>query len=195
MLGHALLNLLPLGFQDWFARRALRSRNVHWLDDAWFERQGVPLRMPTSAGALRNLRPALLETITTTSLPMLLRYEDRNSMAFGIESRVPFLTPQLAQFVLSLPDAYLLGDDGMTKSVLRAAMDGIAPQPILQHRDKIGFQTPESSWLHSLRPWVERTLQSEMARTIPAWHYNLMLDHSRQGFADNWMVVSACGGR
>ena len=43
---------------------------------------------------------------------MLLRYEDRNSMAYSIESRVPFLTPQLARFVLSLPEAYLIDRDG-----------------------------------------------------------------------------------
>ena len=43
-------------------------------------------------------------SLTTTSLPMLLRYEDRNSMAHSIESRVPFLTPELASFVLRLPD-------------------------------------------------------------------------------------------
>ena len=41
----------------------------------------------------------------TTSLPSLLHYEDRNSMAFSIESRVPFLDHRLVEFVFSLKDS------------------------------------------------------------------------------------------
>ena len=44
--------------------------------------------MPGPAGAQDQLRERLYQTLTTTSLPMLLRYEDRNSMAWSIESRV-----------------------------------------------------------------------------------------------------------
>jgi asparagine synthase (glutamine-hydrolysing) len=101
---------------------------------------------------------------------MLLRYEDRNSMAFSIESRVPFLTPALAGFVLRLPEQYLIDRDGTSKNVFRQAMRGIVPDEVLDRRDKIGFATPEKAWLSTLQPWVERTLACDAARAIPALH-------------------------
>lgn len=99
---------------------------------------------------------------------MLLRYEDRNSMAHSIESRVPFLTPSLASFILSLPEEYLIAADGTSKAVFRQAMRGIVPDAVLDRRDKIGFETPERSWLATLGPWVDEVLQSDAARQIPA---------------------------
>jgi asparagine synthase (glutamine-hydrolysing) len=101
-------------------------------------------------------------------LPPLLRYADRNSMRHSVESRVPFLTSELAEFVLSLPDEHLIGRDGTTKSVFRAAMRGIVPDPILDRRDKIGFETPEQRWLATLRPWVGDVLAGATAEAIPA---------------------------
>ena len=89
-------------------------------------------------------------------------------MAFSIERRVPFLSPKLAQFMLSLPEEYLVGADGTPKTVFRKAMRGIVPDAILDRRDKIGFATPENDWLIALRPWIERVLASDSARQIPA---------------------------
>ncbi|NWG70626.1 MAG: asparagine synthetase B, partial [Parvularculaceae bacterium] len=79
------------------------------------------------------------------SLPSLLRFEDRNSMAFGVEARVPFLDYRLAEFALRLGDRHkIVGGD--TKRVLRAAMAGLIPEEIRLRRDKIGFATPEAEW-------------------------------------------------
>lgn len=79
-------------------------------------------------------------------------------MAFSIESRVPFLTPALATFLMSLPEDFLIAPDGTSKAVFRAAMRGIVPGEILDRRDKIGFATAEGTWLTSLEGWVDRTL-------------------------------------
>ena len=65
-----------------------------------------------------------------------------NAMRFSIENRVPFLTLPMAEFILSLPEEYLISQNGETKSVFRAAMRGIVPDKILNRRDKIGFETP-----------------------------------------------------
>jgi asparagine synthase (glutamine-hydrolysing) len=100
------------------------------------------------------------------NLVRLLRYEDRNSMAFSIESRVPFLTSPLADFILSLPEEYIISDQGETKSVFRDAMRGIVPDSILDRRDKIGFQTP-SSWFREAGPWVDGVIASDAAGAIP----------------------------
>ena len=75
-------------------------------------------------------------------------------MHFSIESRVPFCTPDLAQFALSLPAHYLIDDDGDTKSVFRAAVADLVPEAILR-REKVGFAVPERAWLRGLREWVE----------------------------------------
>ena len=68
-------------------------------------------------------------------------------MAFSIESRVPFLTIPLVDFLLSLPEQYLISDEGITKHIFRQAMRGIVPDEILDRKDKIGFTTPEDTWL------------------------------------------------
>jgi len=93
-----------------------------------------------------SLRDSLLFHVRTR-LTELLRYEDRNSMAFSIETRQPFLDFRIVEFVLRLP-AELIVSEGVRKRILRLAMrDSLPPEVIGQHR-KIGFQTPEE-WLRS----------------------------------------------
>ena len=82
----------------------------------------------------------------TYSLPSLLRFEDRNSMAHSVEARVPFLDHRLVEFTFSLPDRSKV-DGVRTKAVLRDAMEGILPEPIRVRSDKIGFRAePTATW-------------------------------------------------
>ncbi len=83
---------------------------------------------------------------TVRQLPSLLRYEDRSSMAFGIETRLPFLDYRLVELAFSLPDSERL-DGVTTKAVLRRAFADRVPQSILARRDKMGFETPTDLWL------------------------------------------------
>ena len=95
----------------------------------------------------QRVKEALANALMNQGLPSLLRHADRNSMAFSIESRVPFLTIPLVEFLLSLPEQYLISDESITKHVFREAMRGIVPDEILDRKDKIGFATPEDAWL------------------------------------------------
>jgi asparagine synthase (glutamine-hydrolysing) len=70
--------------------------------------------------------------------------------------------------VLSLPEALLVDDEATSKAVFRDAMRGIVPDQVLDRRDKIGFATPERSWMGALSGWVETVLSSEGARAVPA---------------------------
>lgn len=79
-------------------------------------------------------------------LPALLRYEDRNSMAFSIESRTPFLDYHLVEFVYGLPANFKIRN-GQTKWIMRQALKGILPEKIRTRHNKLGFATPENSWL------------------------------------------------
>lgn len=98
----------------------------------------------------RQLASILRWELTRGGLGSRLRVGDRNSMRWSIESRVPFLTIPLAETALGLPEDFLLSPGGETKHVLRRALRGIVPDRTLDRRDKIGFQTPESSWLVGL---------------------------------------------
>lgn len=82
---------------------------------------------------------------TRFSLPVLLRYEDKNSMAFSRESRVPFLDHRLVEFVADQPLNLKL-QDGWTKYLLRRGAQGKVPAEILTRKDKLGFATPEDNW-------------------------------------------------
>jgi asparagine synthase (glutamine-hydrolysing) len=163
MFARALGHALPHAVQG-AARRVARQPLVpEWLDADWLSTRDVELGDPgrTTRGDLRKYR---LDTVRT-GLRELLRYEDRNSMASSIESRVPFLTASLAEFAAGMPDDYLIAPDGTGKLVLRRSLRGLVPDPILDRRDKIGFATPEASWLRTLAPWTEEVLASDAART------------------------------
>ncbi len=92
------------------------------------------------------LRRELLRQAFATQLPTLLRYADRDSMAHGREVRLPFLDRRVAELALSLP-ADLLYRDGETKAVLRRALRGVVPEPVLARREKVGFEPPQRRWL------------------------------------------------
>lgn len=153
--------LLPDEVQESLRGFLGRERIPPWIRREWFEARHVSFELLWRSEKGEALREMLLDAVTRTNLPMLLRYEDRNSMAHSIESRVPFLTPAIAEFVFSLPEEYLLDDRGVSKSIFRAAMRGIVPDAILDRRDKIGFATPEKAWLQRLRPWAEPLLAKD----------------------------------
>lgn len=110
-------------------------------------------------GRGRRLVEKLRASLCGQGLAALLSHGDRNSMFWAIESRVPFLTTDIAEFILSLPENCLLSNKGETKHVFRAAMRGIVPDMILDRKDKVGFQTPEQQWLKILKPQVEHWLE------------------------------------
>lgn len=84
--------------------------------------------------------------MTRFSLPSLLRYEDKNSMAFSIESRTPFLDYRLVEYLAHLPLSLKIRN-GWTKFILRQSMKGIIPEKIRRRRGKLAFDTPQDAWL------------------------------------------------
>lgn len=98
-----------------------------------------------------TIRELSLSQLTRTNLQMLLHWEDRNSMAHSVESRLPFLDYRLVEYALGLPDELKLAG-GVTKRALRDAMSGLLPERIKNRMDKIGFATPEEAWLREQDP-------------------------------------------
>ena len=135
---------------DWMRRAARTAGRGTAFDDGFL---GADLRAVASPAAEALARRAfsdldahLLSDLTTTRLPELLQAEDRFSMAFSIESRVPFLDRAVVEYGIGLP-AHRKIDNGVTKVVLREAMRGVVPETVLDRRDKQGYPTPAGEWL------------------------------------------------
>ena len=137
------------------------------MNAGWFTKAGVVDNPGRGEGA-SALHAGLIEAFTRTSLPALLRYADRNAMHVSLESRMPFLTPQLVEAVLSLPADMIVSARAETKSVFRRAMRGLVPDVVLRRSDKVGFVTPETKWVTAIRPWVETLIDGDAARHVAA---------------------------
>lgn len=178
-LGRACLSQLTgRKCKEWLREvQVLHGNQMPWLRMDWFWDRNVDIRFPEGPPSVsgRPLLEQMLRSLGGVGLPGLLRYEDKNSMAFSVESRVPFLTQELVEYSLSLPDEYLLDNDGTSKRVFRAAMRGIVPDVILDRQDKVGFATPERDWLVHARSWVDQLLNSDVFHAIPFFRHEAVL--------------------
>ncbi|MCS6819291.1 MAG: asparagine synthase (glutamine-hydrolyzing) [Chitinophagales bacterium] len=75
-----------------------------------------------------------------------LRIEDKNSMKFGVEVRVPYLEHQLLDFVMNIPSEYKIRN-GEVKYVLKHAVKDILPEIIFKRNNKVGFEAPMDRWM------------------------------------------------
>lgn len=119
-------------------------------------------------GGTGDIRQRQLLDLSRYSVPSLLRYEDRNSMAWSIESRVPFLDYRLVEFAIRLPIEHKLRG-GRTKAVLRSGLRGIVPDRVLDRRDKMGFVTPQSRWMNGALGQHVESLCNEASPTLNKW--------------------------
>jgi asparagine synthase (glutamine-hydrolysing) len=164
--------LLPERARDTVRRFQGRSAaTTSWLDP---DRLGaVPIK-PAAARATteaRTIRETSLAQLTATSLPMLLHWEDRDSMAHSVEARVPFVDYRLVEYALGLPDDHKISD-GWTKHVLRQAISGWIPDAIRDRTDKIGFAAPEERWMREAAPEfrarLEKTIELSKGAVRPS---------------------------
>jgi len=122
------------------------TKYPNWLNKDFSESYGHDMKfLPKYKGYLDQ---SLYHFLTLERLPSLLRYEDRNSMAFSIEARVPFLDHRLVEFCFALPSIQKIRN-GVGKVVLRNALNGKLPKVVHRRIKKIGFQTPEIKWLQT----------------------------------------------
>jgi asparagine synthase (glutamine-hydrolysing) len=171
------------------ARGLLPSRSVQWLrsrmtqESTWLRSEFVKAAHgwmrpePTAAGSVLARQ---VVRILAEDLPALLHFEDRNSMAFSLEARVPFLDHRLVSWLVGLPPEFKL-HRGVTKVVLRDAMAGVLPEDIRQRTDKMGFVTPEDEWLRTVwRNHIDGLLNSESLRARPYWQASALRDWYRR---------------
>src|SRR4030095_1532145 len=115
-------------------------------------RRDIFNEMIASAGIEQNR----LSNLWNISLPSLLRYEDKNSMAFSVEARVPFLDHRLVEFIFSIPYNKLI-HKGWTKHVLRESLKGKIPEEIRMRKGKLAFSVPQKKWLKDIKDYLFQT--------------------------------------
>ena len=136
------------------------SKSLSEVDEIW-PRETQPVR-PSTLGIRTTLGRRLESDVLQFSLPVLLRYEDRNTMAFGIESRVPYLDHDFVEWLATLPADMRLSN-GWTKKILRDALAGVLPEKIRTRKTKLGFSTPFDQWMNGpLAGWVREMLEEAL---------------------------------
>jgi asparagine synthase (glutamine-hydrolysing) len=181
-----------------FAREAWESRDVlvplvrRRLSDRRRALPIAPLLDPRFAAGLEppryrrsqnDLKARLVADLQTFSLPSLLRYEDRNSMAFSMESRLPFLDQELVDWVLHLPSSAIV-HEGWSRAILRDGLRGVLTEKVRTRRWKVGFTTPETRWLRARRAVVQGLFRSPQFCARPYWDAAALADAFERFCAD-----------
>ena len=175
---------LDLSFtEDW-----LRTMNNN-LPDVFHYDYSVGVAPPQKGFRLRR---TISEALLYNSLPMLLRYADRNSMAFSREARLPYLDHKLVDFCLTLPDSLYI-NNGWQKFILREASEEIIPEAIRWRADKVGYAAPLDIWIRSdLKEWVQERIYDESIRDVPSYDLKtiqtLWDDHQSNKGNNSWAL-------
>jgi asparagine synthase (glutamine-hydrolysing) len=142
------------------------------------------------------LNDALRLTLFSTAIPHLLCWEDKNSMRWSIESRVPFLEVNLVETALSQPPEAKLRD-GRTKVTYKEAVEGILPPMIFNRKDKIGFAAPAKDLLRSpkVADFCRDIFFSESFKNRPYWKWEKVtkkLSEHIEGKKNHEQVIWKC---
>ena len=168
LLKGVLVELTPSLVYSFLKNLILKHKRIKWLSYEWVKKSMANQKKfyNREKKLATPLESHLFSSLCELGIPKLLRYEDRNSMRWSVESRVPFLHVELVEYLFSLPSEYLLGKNAESKLVFREAMRGIVPDSILDRKDKIGFATPEKAWLTQMDSWVKGVLKNSESLEI-----------------------------
>jgi asparagine synthase (glutamine-hydrolysing) len=146
MVKQALGHWLPPKYVDAYRRMAARRRAT-WIRKEFVGDHKRGRESERIAGE-DSYRRYLRNIATAWSLPGFLHYEDRNSMAFGVEVRLPFLDHRLVEIAGSL-DPMIKMKWGQTKYIVRRAGEGTVPTAVLRRHRKMAWPAPLEKWLRA----------------------------------------------
>jgi len=115
--------------------------------------------------ASKNIDMLQIFELTKSCLPHLLKYEDRNSMHFSIETRLPFLDYRVVEYALSI-DPEIKLQNGWSKFVMRSGSEQILPKEVRWRKQKIGFEAPNSIWLDDTDYFIKQIKNSSILNLI-----------------------------
>lgn len=124
--------------------------------------------------SFKNLNERLFEDVTKLTTPSLLRYEDKNSMANSLESRVPFFDHVVVEYIFNLPIDQKI-KHGWNRYIYRNAVKGLIPEKNRLRRSKVGFTNPEWEWIDRKRDKFMEIFESESFKNRPFWDAQLAI--------------------
>lgn len=191
---YGLITSLYFMLPPFFTESIMRSKKEFLSVDFLSKHKGSTIT--ESLYSSQNLNASLLNHFEY-KLEHLLKWEDRNSMWFSIESRIPFLDYRLVEYLFSLPASSKI-NQGKTKSLLRNSMKNLIPELIIKRTDKIGFATPESVWLRS-KPFIDftqdilniRTNDSDIFNSTALMNrYDDFIKNKNNESSDIWRIIN-----
>lgn len=132
LIGKSVYENLPVKLRRILKNRQLRNRNHHMESTPFIEHYHYEHSDRYYSNLLNNYK--------SWTVPPYLHYEDRNSMAFGVEIRVPFYDHKLMDFVFRFSPEEIIKKQ--SKSILRNSFRGIVPDSVLSQQGKYGFPSP-----------------------------------------------------
>lgn len=175
-------------------RKLTKKDFPEWINKDELNKKGVQLKLKRAKldnnYKGRRVIEKLKYALQKHGIPHLVRHGDRNAMNFQIEGRVPFLNTKLVEYCLSLPEEYLISQNGETKHIFRDAMRGIVPEEVLDRKDKVGFATPEKVWIKNMskeiRLWLEESEKiSFLNKEIILKEFDLIINDQKKY---SWLV-------
>lgn len=151
-----------------------------------FRKTSLPFIIPIKRKRLNSLfeftsfKDFQIREITARNLPHLLRYEDKNSMRHGVETRLPFVDYRVVQTAISINN-HLKFKDGFLKYILRKTVQTLLPDSIVWRTDKFGFEAPTDPWIASHKETMIHTILAS-----PLLHSVLHLD--KTSFQNNTLL-------
>jgi asparagine synthase (glutamine-hydrolysing) len=203
-LGRELAGILLR--RQWPAAELLRRLGAYFLQEqnprpAWLSptlaAAAAASSMPFARSADVDVRACSINLMREVGLPALLHNEDRNAMAHGLESRLPFLDYRIVAFALSLPDDYKIRY-GIRKYLLREAARERLPQQVYTRYRKLGFATPQAQWLKEayavLAPEIAalpKQYPEYFAPELPRWAQEAVSRGRPADLATLWRIIAA----
>ncbi|HCU80389.1 MAG TPA: hypothetical protein DGN60_04400, partial [Chloroflexi bacterium] len=169
------LSLLPSSLQK-HIKMAVRQKQSPWISQDFSKTYRNLDRYDSTVVRTDPFHQSLYRSFFT-GLPPLLRFEDHNSMAHSIESRLPFLDHRLVEWLFSTPSDTKISH-GTTKVILRDSMKDLLPNIVNHRQDKIGFNTPEDTWFRGkLKGLVENLVISESFSSRHFFNHDMVKEY------------------
>lgn len=121
--------------------------------------------------SFNNMEDLQYNEIRGTQLAHILHGDDREYMAFSMESRVPFIDYRYIEEAIKIPP-HLKIVNGYTKYPLRRHIDGRLPDSVVWRKNKMGWPSPRKRWIERfdkerIRRYLEEP-RSERYFNIPS---------------------------
>ncbi|MBU0513608.1 MAG: asparagine synthase (glutamine-hydrolyzing) [Proteobacteria bacterium] len=150
---------------------------------------------PDSSPYPSRLSNRLFNELSHETVPAMLKAEDRVTMAFSIESRLPFLDYRLVEFCFALPNRFKI-HEGLGKHVQRRALSNILPEAVTGRIDKVGFNAPSEIWF---RGALKDQLREFFAGSklfdrgiVQRPVFDRIVDQHQRGQANHYMFLWQC---